>query len=336
MSFGTGFNFTANTLARASQVNQNFLWFRGSFLPITQSNTWDTENAVSDLGAESFHWLNAYVENLPSCVTIFTENLTATNITAVDLTSTTIDVTDSLTAAKIEVTATLTADNITVTDSITADNITVDNITVSNTLTATNITSTTIKVTDSLTSTRITATGSMTANKLVVTNSITANNANLTSLSVTTLSIIDMAASHWPNFSARKDGTQVVPGVDFTTGSVKVTFATEVHDSGGFSTSTFHPAKTGTYMIMGSLSIVNHLLPPDPFTIGVYIFKNSSTLTSRYFRYLGSATVVFDVSDIVQIANSTDTLEIHVQHSIDTNTSITIGTHTSFMASRIA
>ena len=54
MSFGTGYNFTANTKARGGEVNSNFTWFRGHYLPITVSNTWANTTGVYDLGSSSY------------------------------------------------------------------------------------------------------------------------------------------------------------------------------------------------------------------------------------------------------------------------------------------
>jgi len=61
MSFGTGYNFEPDTKARATEVNQNFTWFRGHYLPITVSNTWINTSGVYDLGSSSFQWRNLFL-----------------------------------------------------------------------------------------------------------------------------------------------------------------------------------------------------------------------------------------------------------------------------------
>lgn len=61
MSGSTGYNFAANTKARASEVNLNFEWFRGHYLPVTQSGTWANTTGVYDLGSSSFAFRNLYL-----------------------------------------------------------------------------------------------------------------------------------------------------------------------------------------------------------------------------------------------------------------------------------
>ncbi len=116
MSASVGYQFAANTKARASQVNENFEWFRGNYLPITQSGTWATTNSVMDLGSLSFHWANAYIDTFPSHTT-FSETVTIADLTATNITVSTLTAT-SITVATLTATSATIAD-LTVTASIT-------------------------------------------------------------------------------------------------------------------------------------------------------------------------------------------------------------------------
>lgn len=60
MSGVTGINFIPNSAIRPSEVNQNFEWFRGHYLPITQSGTWANTNNASDLGSAAAKWRDGY------------------------------------------------------------------------------------------------------------------------------------------------------------------------------------------------------------------------------------------------------------------------------------
>jgi hypothetical protein len=57
------YSFTANTKARASQVNTNFSNFRGHILP-TDPNTATAINNTYDLGSNEYKWRNSYIENM--------------------------------------------------------------------------------------------------------------------------------------------------------------------------------------------------------------------------------------------------------------------------------
>ena len=61
MAGTTGYNFSPNTKARSSEVNQNFEWFRGHYLPVTQSGTWANTSSVNDIGSSAFQWRDAYI-----------------------------------------------------------------------------------------------------------------------------------------------------------------------------------------------------------------------------------------------------------------------------------
>lgn len=54
------YTFTANTKARASEVNTNFSNFRGHSIPIDPNTTTAIDNTY-DLGSTSWRWRNAYV-----------------------------------------------------------------------------------------------------------------------------------------------------------------------------------------------------------------------------------------------------------------------------------
>ena len=96
MSGSTGYNFTANTKARASEVNLNFEWFRGHYLPVTQSGTWANTTGVYDLGSSSYQWNNLYlsgriigngalVTSSSSEVGVATSGIAGTTLCTVDL-----------------------------------------------------------------------------------------------------------------------------------------------------------------------------------------------------------------------------------------------------------
>lgn len=57
------YNFTANTKARASQVNNNFDVFRGHILPIS-TVTQTASDVLYDLGSSEYRWRNAYIAGL--------------------------------------------------------------------------------------------------------------------------------------------------------------------------------------------------------------------------------------------------------------------------------
>lgn len=56
------YNFTANTKARASHVQNNFDVFRGHLLPISPSTATSADNSY-DLGSFEYRWRNGYVKN---------------------------------------------------------------------------------------------------------------------------------------------------------------------------------------------------------------------------------------------------------------------------------
>lgn len=60
MAGGTGFNFVPNTKIRSTEVNQNFEWTRGHYLPITQSGTWANTTGVYDLGSATYKFRDGY------------------------------------------------------------------------------------------------------------------------------------------------------------------------------------------------------------------------------------------------------------------------------------
>lgn len=61
MSGTNGFNFSPGPLIKSSEMNQNFEWFRGHYLPITQSGTWANTTGVYDLGSNAYKWRNLYL-----------------------------------------------------------------------------------------------------------------------------------------------------------------------------------------------------------------------------------------------------------------------------------
>lgn len=61
MSGSTGYNFVAGTPARATEVNKNFEFFRGHYLPVTQSGTWANTTVAYDLGSGTARWRTLYL-----------------------------------------------------------------------------------------------------------------------------------------------------------------------------------------------------------------------------------------------------------------------------------
>lgn len=56
------YSFTANTKARATQVNNNFDVFRGHIIPINTATTTAADNTW-DLGSLEYNWRNVYAKN---------------------------------------------------------------------------------------------------------------------------------------------------------------------------------------------------------------------------------------------------------------------------------
>lgn len=61
MAGTVGYNFSANTTIRSSEVNQNFEWFRGHYIPITQSGTWANTTGIYDLGSAANKWRDLHL-----------------------------------------------------------------------------------------------------------------------------------------------------------------------------------------------------------------------------------------------------------------------------------
>ncbi|MDI6756448.1 MAG: hypothetical protein QME32_00330 [Endomicrobiia bacterium] len=83
MSGATGYNFTAGTPARANEVNKNFEWFRGHYLPVTQSGTWANTSAVYDLGSSTQRWRAIYLEDTSTALagnTFITKRIFSTQV----------------------------------------------------------------------------------------------------------------------------------------------------------------------------------------------------------------------------------------------------------------
>lgn len=59
MSGTAGFNFSSTTI-RSAEVNQNFEWVRGHYLPLTQSGTWANTTGVYDVGSSSYKFRDGY------------------------------------------------------------------------------------------------------------------------------------------------------------------------------------------------------------------------------------------------------------------------------------
>lgn len=57
------YNFSANTKARASQVNANFDVFRGHVIPVHVSTATSADNTY-DLGSSEYRWRNGYINAL--------------------------------------------------------------------------------------------------------------------------------------------------------------------------------------------------------------------------------------------------------------------------------
>lgn len=74
------YNFSANTKARASQVNGNFDIFRGHIIPV-EVLTATSANNTYDLGSNEYRWRNGYINNLYI-------GLTSTGWSMIDETST--------------------------------------------------------------------------------------------------------------------------------------------------------------------------------------------------------------------------------------------------------
>ena len=62
------YSFTANTKARASQVNGNFDLFRGHIIPI-DPNTQTAISATYDLGSSEYRWKNVYLPATSGTIT---------------------------------------------------------------------------------------------------------------------------------------------------------------------------------------------------------------------------------------------------------------------------
>lgn len=323
MAFGVGYNFSANTLARASQVNENFAWFRGTYLPITQSNTWANTNSIYDLGSSSFHWANAYVDNLTSCSFIFTTNLRASSITA-----TSIDCLQTITCADL-----------------TATNITCESLTAT-TITVAELTATTISVTESITAAQIIVTGTLTAANATITNltvatMLSAAAAKITILSTTTFSVDTMAAGRWPSFMAYRTGDQEVVTVDT---AVKIKFTAEEYDtnsnfshdgddSGGATESRFTPTIAGKYLLIANILITAGVASQD-FTI--FLNKNGAAYKTSESEHDANGSL--KVMAIADANGSTDYFDIAVQANGSVNNYTIKGAQISvyFNGSRIA
>lgn len=63
------YNFTANTKARASQVNTNFDTFRGHILPVSPTTATAINNTY-DLGSSEYRWRNLYLAPLFATATV--------------------------------------------------------------------------------------------------------------------------------------------------------------------------------------------------------------------------------------------------------------------------
>lgn len=79
------YNFTANTKARASQVNNNFDVIRGHFIPIHVIAATSADNTY-DLGSSEYKWRNGYFQSLTVSNPIFPMTTTA-NLSTLNLTS---------------------------------------------------------------------------------------------------------------------------------------------------------------------------------------------------------------------------------------------------------
>jgi hypothetical protein len=62
------YNFSPNTKARASQVQNNFDVFRGHLLPVHPSTSTSADNTY-DLGSTNYRWKNGYLNNVFSTAT---------------------------------------------------------------------------------------------------------------------------------------------------------------------------------------------------------------------------------------------------------------------------
>ena len=62
------YSFTAGTKAKASEVNTNFLNYRGFLLPVNTDTTTASDN-THDLGAADHRWRYLYVNNPPVIAT---------------------------------------------------------------------------------------------------------------------------------------------------------------------------------------------------------------------------------------------------------------------------
>src|SRR3990172_5712374 len=61
MSGSVGYNFTANTTIKSTEVNSNFEWVRGHYLPVNQTGTWNNTTGVYDLGSATAKWRHGYL-----------------------------------------------------------------------------------------------------------------------------------------------------------------------------------------------------------------------------------------------------------------------------------
>lgn len=83
------YNFSANTKARASQVNNNFDVFRGHIIPV-DPNTATSINNTYDLGSSTYRWRSGYFTSLSVSNEIFPMTSTS-EFSSLSLTKTIMD-----------------------------------------------------------------------------------------------------------------------------------------------------------------------------------------------------------------------------------------------------
>ena len=104
MSFTDGYNFTPNTFGRAGEVNSNFAWFRGHFLPVTQSGTLAQTSALYDIGSATKNFRDGYFSGSISCAELTVSGLiTAGSISCIKLSCSTFFATQGLFSGSLTV-----------------------------------------------------------------------------------------------------------------------------------------------------------------------------------------------------------------------------------------
>lgn len=128
-------------------------------------------------------------------------------------------------------------------------------------------------------------------------------------------------------FSAHKNGTNQTGVVPSTW--TKVTFGTEVYDTGGiFASSTFTVPVSGKYWILSHVQLASGIPSGDNFTIAIY--KNGSSYKKTFHESGQSYEEITGIISIVDEAAVGDTYEIYVLHNAAGNEALTGNAENTF------